>query len=48
MDLGEPYPVDPLRGSDCSVFFNPVEVPEPGILVLLTGVGLALSAVRRR
>ena len=48
MDTGMPYPSEPMRGSDCSVFFNPVEVPEPGMLVLLACMGFVLLAARRR
>ncbi len=44
-DTGIPYPADPLRGSDCSVFF----VPEPATmsLMLLGGIGVLLRRRRK-
>jgi hypothetical protein len=43
VDLGVPYPVDPMKGSDVSVFF----VPEPGTLSLLALGGLAIFRRRK-
>jgi len=47
-DWGIPYPEEPLRGSNCSVFFNPEPIPEPGMLVLLVGLGLGFWVLKRR
>ena len=47
-DWGIPYPEEPLRGSNCSVFFNPEPIPEPVALVLLVGLGLGVCLLRRR
>ncbi len=43
-DTGIAYPADPLRGSDCSVFF----VPEPGTMSLLVLGGIGALLRRRR
>ena len=32
IDMGTPYPEEPLRGSDCSVFHN---IPEPAVVIIL-------------
>ena len=47
LDTGIPYPTDPLKGSDVSVFHC---VPEPGSLLALGGglLSLAGMALRRR